>query len=311
MTFGRLLPVDALRPRWSSGSALVYIGAFVVLVGTGVLLGIVADDHGEAALVGASLVASASSLGLALLLQARSHPVAAGVFATLAVFFFALLLGSLESWIGVLDAETDDYQPGTLVVEAGTIAAALAALQRFRAPLLLLPVALTVWVTIADIGTLLSAGNAAEILSVLVGVALAAAGVVVDREGYRPYGFWLHLVAGVAFGGGVLALVDGDGGWVLVGLLSLAFIALAYWLGRASYAVLGAIGILATTTYVTLDSFSFVDAFLPFEVGDGEGIGAWQATTYYVVAGLVLVGLGLLDERFTARLRRPDEPADA
>ena len=311
MTVGRVLPVDALRPRWSSGSALIYIGAFVVLVGTGVLLGIVADDHGEAALVGASLVASASSLGLAFLLQARAHPVAAGVFATLAVFFFALLLGSLESWLGILEAETDDYQPGTLVVEAGTIAAALAALQRFRAPLLILPVALTIWITVTDIGSLLSTGKAEEILSLLVGVALAAAGVVVDREGYRPYGFWLHFVAGIAFGGGVLALVDGDGGWTLVGLLSLAYVAVASWLGRASYAVLGAIGILATTTYVTLDSFSFVGAFVPFGVGDGDGIDAWQATTYYVVAGLVLVGLGLLDERFTARLRRPDEPADA
>jgi hypothetical protein len=304
-----VLPVDALRPRWSSGSALVYIGAFVVLVGTGVLLGIVADDHGEAALVGASLVASVSSVLLALLLQARAHPVAAGVFATLAVFFFALLLGSLESWIGILEAETDDYQPAALLVEAGTVAASLAALQRFRAPLLILPVALTVWVTVTDIGSLLSTSRAEEILSLLVGVALAAAGVVVDREGYRPYGFWLHFVAGVAFGGGVLALVDGDGGWTLVGLLSLAYIAVGSWLGRASYAVLGAIGILATTTYVTLDSFSFVGAFLPFGVGDGEGIDAWQATTYYVVAGLVLVGLGLLDERFTARLR-PDEPAD-
>jgi hypothetical protein len=33
MTLERLLPADALRPRWSSESALVYIGAAVALIG--------------------------------------------------------------------------------------------------------------------------------------------------------------------------------------------------------------------------------------------------------------------------------------
>ena len=311
MTFGRLLPVDALRPRWSSGSALVYIGAFVVLVGTGVLLGIVADDHGEEALVGASLVASAAALGLAFLLEGRAHNVAAGVFAFVAVTFFVVFVGSVESWLGILDAETDDYQPGSLLVEGAAIGASLAALQRFRAPLLILPVALTVWITVADLASAVSVANAGELLSMVVGVGLAAAGVIVDRGGLRPYGFWVHAVAGIAFGGAVLTLVEGDGGWALVGLLSLLYVAIAYWLERASYAVLGAVGILATTTYVTLDSFSFAGEFLPFGVGGGEGIEPWQATSYFVVAGLLLAVLGLLDERITPRLRPTREPVDA
>ena len=311
MTFGRLLPVDALRPRWSSGSALVYIGAFVALIATAVLLGIVADDHGEEALVGASLFAAAGALGLAFLLQERSHDVAAGVFAFLAVTFFVVFVGSVESWLGILDAETDDYQPGSLIVEGAAIAASLAALQRFRAPLLILPIALAIWFTVADLASALSANNAGELLSMVVGVGLAAAGVIVDRQGLRPYGFWLHAVAGIAFGGAVVTLVEGDGGWALVGLLSLVYVAIAYWLERASYAVLGAVGILATTTYVTLDSFSFAGEFLPFGVGGGEGIEKWQATSYFLVAGLLLAVLGLLDERITTRLRRTGEPVDA
>ena len=310
MTLDRLLPVDALRPRWSSGSALVYIGAFVALIATGVLLGIVADDHGQEALVGASAVAALAALGCALLLEQNGRRVAAGVFATLAVLFFTLVVGSIESWLGILDEDTGDYQPATLVVEAATIIAALAGLRRFRAPLLVLPIALTLWIAVADLASVASMGDAEEIASLLVGIALAAAGAVADRQNLRPYGFWLHLVGGLGFGGAVLSLVDGDGGWTLVGILSLAYIGLAYALDRASYAVLGAIGILATTTYITVDSFSFVSTFLPFGIGGGEGIEPWQATSYFIVAGLLIVGLGLLDDRLGRRLRlRADDPA--
>jgi len=303
-----LLPAEPLQPRWSSGNALVYIGAFVALIATAMLLGIVGDDHGEAALVGASLVAVVLALAIALVLESGERPVAAGVFATLAVFFFALFIGSLESWMGILDSDTSDYQPASLILEAATIVAALVALRRFRAPLLILPIALTFWFTVADVGSAFSATDAEQILSLLAGVVLAAAGVVVDREGGRPYGFWLHFVGAVAFGGAVLSLVDGDGGWTLVGVLSLAYVLLAYWLDRAAYAVIGAVGVLATTTYITVDSFSFLGQFLPFGVGNGEGIELWQATSYYLVAGLVLATLGVLDQRIVGWLRRPEEP---
>ena len=75
----------------------------------------------------------------------------------------------------------------------------------------------------------------------------------------------------------MLALVDGDAGWILVGLLSIAYVAGAYAFGRSSYAVLGAIGILATTTYFIQDGLSFVGFFVPLEVGDPEGgIDPWQ-----------------------------------
>ena len=63
------------------------------------------------------------------------------MLATLAVVFFAILVGSFENAIGILDVDIDDYQPATLLLEALTIAAALVALRRFRAPLLVLPIA--------------------------------------------------------------------------------------------------------------------------------------------------------------------------
>ena len=289
----RLLPADALRPRWSSESALVYIGAIVALFATTSLLGILGEDHGSAALVGFSALTMAAALAIAVALQQVERPVAAGVFATLAVAFFAVFVGSLEDTIGIVDGVGDnDWEPGRLLLELLTIAAALVALRRFRAPLLVLPVAVVFWFALVDFG-------AEEIMSIVAGLILVAAGHAVDRSGRKPFGFWLHLVGGLAFGGGVLALVDGNAGWILAGLLSIAYVAGAYTFGRSSYAVLGAVGILATTTHFIQDGLAFVGVFIPLQIGDPEGgIDPWQIALWYIGAGLLIVALGLLGERF-------------
>lgn len=301
----RLLPADPLRPSWSSASALVYIGAFVVLFATGALLGILGDLHGEAALLGYAAIAAGAAVGLALLLEDRERPVAAGVAVTLAVVFFAVVVAAFLSLIGLLDPDGDDYEPAVHLVELAVIGGALVALRRFRAPLLVLPIALTVWITIADLAEqAFSWGDAGETTSLAVGALLAVAGVLVDRSGRRPYGFWLHFVGGVAFGGAVLSLVSGDAGWALVGLLSLVYVAVAYGLERSSYAVLGAIGILATTTYFAVDATSLVSDFFAFGETPDEEIEPWQVALWFVAAGLLIGLLGLLERRFTALRRR-------
>ncbi len=300
-----LLPAEALRPRWSSATSLLYMGAFVGLFATVALLGIIGGDHGDWALVGASALATAVALGLAILLAQADRAVAAGVLVTLAVLFFAVLVGAAENAIGILDADVGDYQPGSLLVEATVIGASLAALQRFRAPLLVLPIALTLWFAIADLGSIGSWDSAGEVLSILVGSALIVAGVAVDRAGREPYGLWLHAVGGLALGGGVLSLVESDLAWAFVGVLSLAYIAAAYLLDRSSYAVLGTIGILATTTYFTLDGFSLLGSLLPFGAGPIEdGLDPWQVALSFVAAGLVILVLGLVGDRIAALRER-------
>ena len=305
MDVERLLPADALRPHWSSASALVYLGGGVILGATTALLGILGEDHGDWALVGYSVLAVVLALGLAQWLAQSGRAVAAGVLATVAVVFFAIFVGSVENAIGILDAEFNDYQPAALLLEALTIGAALIALQRFRAPLLVLPIAITFWFAVADLGSLGSWDDAGEVLSILVGGALISAAIAVDRAGREPYSLWLHVVGGLALGGGVLALIEGDLGWAFVGLLSLAYVGAAYLLARSSYAVLGAIGILATTTYFALDGFSVLGAFLPFGSGQIEkGLDPWQVALSFVAAGVVIVALGLIDDRIPALRRR-------
>lgn len=103
----------------------------------------------------------------------------------------------------------------------------------------------------------------------------------------------------------MLALVEGNLGWVLVGLVSLAYVAAAYALARSSFAVLGALGILATTTYFTLDGFALITGLLPFGPSgfEEDGLEPWQTALAFVAAGLVIVGLGRAENRITARRR--------
>lgn len=308
MTLERLLPADAIRPRWSSESFLVYAGSVVMLAATATLLAILGEDHGNAALVGYSAIALAAALGLALALERTGRDVAAGVLAFLAVVFFAAFVAALANLVGIVDVDADDdYQPGTLVLEAVTIAASFVALRRFRAPLLMLPIAVTFSIAVADLGSLSSWNDAEDTLLLLVGVVLIAAGVALDRAGLAPFAFWLHAVGGLAFGGAVLSLIDGDLGWVLVGLLSLAYVAAAYVVGRSSYAVLGSLGILATATYFIEDGLAYLPlAFVGEEPGEiGE---PWEIALWYVGTGLFIFLLGLVGER-VARVRRIEPEA--
>lgn len=306
MDLERLLPADALKPRWSSASSLVYVGGLTILFATSALLVILGEEHGDWALVGYSALACALALGLALALAQSGRAIAAGVLATLAVVFFGTVVAAVENALGILDADVGDYQPAALPIEVLTIAAALVALRRFRAPLLVLPIALVLWAAIVDLGSLASWDGAGETLSILVGIVLVVAGVAFDRAGQRPYAFWLHAVGGVALGGGVLGVVGTDLEWALVGVLSLGYVTASYLLGRSSYAVLGAIGILATTTYFTFDAVGLVGAFLPFGGGTAEGGSTepWQVSLWFVAVGLGIVGFGLVEDRVTALRRR-------
>jgi len=68
--------------------------------------------------------------------------------------------------------------------------------------------------------------------------------------------------------------------------------------------VLGTIGILATTTYFTLDGFSLF-GLVPFGSGEiEEGLDPWQVALSFVAAGLLILVLGLVEDRITALRRR-------
>ncbi len=71
-----------------------------------------------------------------------------------------------------------------------------------------------------------------------------------DSGPNRSYGMWLHVGAGLTIGGSLLwFLHHGHFEWALIVVASLLYVKLASLFERASWAVLGSIGILAAATH--------------------------------------------------------------
>ena len=114
---------------------------------------------------------------------------------------------ALERWFGWL-ANTgrpfDGFHVSLFVLELLALVAALVALSRYRFPLLSGLAAAAGWFFVTDL--ISNGGNWTAIVTIVVGLVLLGVGVAVDGGPSRPYGFWVHVVAGLTIGGR-LALV--------------------------------------------------------------------------------------------------------
>ncbi len=307
------IPERAFFAIWSSSAFLFYLGTLVVLSATLWLLESLNGPGSDLGLVGWASLALAALVAVALLLRRAEMPILAGLAAVAGLIVFAVWVGAVEDWFGFAPEESGsffqrEFEAPLLVIEALIVAAGLAAVRVFRFPLLMLPVALVTWYGLVDNVSLL-AGDPTDdthaVFAIVFGLLLVAAGVWLDRTDRAPYALWPHVVGSVAAGGGILELLGSDDwAWALGGLISLVYIASARVFVRSSYAVIGAIGILAVGTYFIEKWYSFISIPFFFE-GEGSSEATWKGPLGYILLGLVLVVLGLLVDRGTRyRARR-------
>jgi hypothetical protein len=315
------LAVKAVRVPWSSASFLVYLGGLTILGAVGSLLNAEADQRGSAGLVGWALLVFLGVTAFALYARGRGHRVTAGLLALSAVASFVVLLGALLDWFGWL-APVDDspfrgFRVSLLFLELALVVAAAVAMRLFEFPLLVFVVAAGTWFFLTDL--LSGGGDWSAVVTLLVGLGLLAAAVTVDFADARPYGFWLHVAAGLTIGGGLLWFFhDSTFDWILIGIAGLLYVWLGDRLMRTSWAVLGAWGMLQTASYfaakwsdISLYVFFFPFFYLaPFVVfseydGDDRQVHQWAGPLVFAVTGLVFIGIAL----FIARRRRDAIPA--
>ena len=83
-------------------------------------------------------------------------------------------------------------------------------------------------------------------MTLFVGLFLFVMGLANDGGDTRPYGFWVHVVAGLTIGGALLYWWhSSDFQWALIIVVGLVFMAVGAGIRRSSYAVLGTIGLFA------------------------------------------------------------------
>ena len=293
--------MDVVVPRWSSWSFLLYAGGFVVLSSALGWLGYLSGRSGAAAFVFWALVVYALLEGAAHAFLQRGQRVAAGVFAFAGVVGFALFLGALFTWFGWLgqlgtSSSFRGFHAGRFALELLTLAAAARSLRAFRYPLLMLPVAVVSWLLVTDF--LSNGGGWSAIVTLVAGLVFLAWGLSVDSGPRRPYGFWLHVAAGLAIGGSLLHFwSSGNFDWILIILASLAYVRLAGALGRSSWAVLGTFGLLLASVHFALE---WTSVSIPFLGSAGHSSRGWVPPLVFSVTGGLLVALGLALGRASA-----------
>ena len=299
--------MQAVRATWTSASFLLYAGGLVIAVAISALLATLGTHYGDGAFAGWSLLVFIVFWSVALAARAADRTLTAGLFAVSAVVASAVLAGAVEEWFGWL-AHTHSpfggFHVSHFLIELVLVFAALAALRALHFPLLVLIVSAASWFFVTDV--LSSGGDWSATVTLVVGLALMFIGVGVDRV----YGFWVQVVAGLTVGGALLWFShSSDTDWILIALASLLYVAIASGLGRSSYAVLAAIGLLLATTHFVDKWFAAVPFPLVFLLGFTGGSGGashpWAAALSYAVYGLVLMLLGL----WLARRRGVAQPA--
>ncbi|MGH3142657.1 MAG: hypothetical protein ACRDO9_05955 [Gaiellales bacterium] len=301
--------MDVVRPRWSSSSFLMYAGAFVVLSAMIVLLGWLATEHSDGGFFGWSLLVWAVIGVVAVGFELSGERVAAGLFAFVSLVALSVAAGAFETLINILDEPSgglfEGFRWALLLLALIIITAGFILLARFRFPLLVLPVAAVSWFFLVDLVS--GGGTWSAIVSIFVGLFFMLVGAGADRA----YGFWIHVVAGLAIGGAFLYMWNSaTWEWILIGLIALVYFLFAGALDRSSYAVLGGIGLFLAWSYF-VEKWTDAEVSNPvFEGVDTPGFSSdngepnvWSAALLYALFGLVLVAIGLWLER-----RKPAEP---
>ena len=289
-----------------SGSFLAYTGALTALIAAVAWLGVISDDHGQGAFAGWSVLFWVLAEVLAFALLGRGHRVLAGLFGFVGLGLFALMIGAFFSWFGWLphDKPLGGFHIGILALQLLVLIAAFVDLGIFKFPFFTLVLAGLGWYFVTDL--LSSGGNWSAWVTLFVGLFLFVMGLANDGGDTRPYGFWVHVVAGLTIGGALLYWWhSSDFQWALIIVVGLVFMAVGAGIRRSSYAVLGTIGLFLATWHYSIGGDlgrRASDAVFGEETPSGPA--SWVGPVAFLSLGLFLAFVGLL------LWRRGPEPAE-
>jgi hypothetical protein len=280
--------VNVRKPRWSSSSFLLYLGAFTILASMASAYAYLSAQYGDVAFVGWTLLMLVVLSPIAAVLR-RGSWITAGLFAWLSVVAFGTFVGALFTWWGwggqSQQAPFDGRHWALWLLIVLVLLVLAAALRATRFPLLVLPICVLVWFLVTDVVS--GGGSWSAVVTLAIGLVYLGAAV-----GAGPvHGFWIHVVSGLLVGGALLywwhsSTLD----WWLVAATGAVFIALGAAIERSSWTVLGALGLAGAATHFAVDWAS----------GGGLlGLPAkeWVPIVVAAVLGFLFVVLGLWASR--------------
>jgi hypothetical protein len=261
--------VNVNRAGWATGPFLGYFGALLALGGSAAWLGVIDSDHSQGGLAGWSVLFWVVAELLAFFLLARGRRVVAGLF----------------GWLPH-DKALGGFHLGRLLLVLLVLLAAAIDLGIFKFPLFTAAVAGLGWYFVTDF--ISSGGNWSAWVTLFIGLFLFVMGLGLDGGDTRPYGFWVHVTAGLTIGGALLYWWhSSDVQWALIIVVGLVYMSVGAGIRRSSYAVLGTVGlVLATGHYAMGETFGIS--------GGPQRPTTWAGPVAFLCLGLFLALLGML-----------------
>ena len=293
-------------PQFSFNHLLYYVGGLLAIGGISVFVTLAWESLGG---IGIFLIALAVMAAGAWLTQHfavdQKLNIPAGLMAALVVAASPLAVYGLQMALGYWNPKATYRSYHTIVdwrwilMELGTLAVGAAVLWVWRLPFSVMPLAVTLWYMSMDLAPLLQTSLAGidfddpkltpeardaywlayvkfrTWVSIVVGFAIAAGGVVVDRmsRSQRDYGFWLHLAGAAAFWGGLTSLPSGSElGKFVYFLINLSLLIAGVVIGRRVYTVFGAFGVTGYLGYLSYQVFKDSLAFPLALIAIGLGV---------------------------------------
>ena len=273
----------AAPPRFDAVHVLYYAGALIVVAAMGLFTNTAFNALGGWALASIAVVYAAGfvALGRALWRNPETRT-PGGLAIAIAVSMAPLAVygvqDALNLWaLADKPRQYSDFFPlmnaSWVYMEVATIAAAALALRFFPFPFIVMVASVALWFLSMDLALLILHRQPAQSwevdwdfrrnVSMIFGVAMIAVAWAIDVKWARfgDFGFWLHLFGALTFWG-ALSAGSGDAlGKAIYCAINVALVALAVFLGRRVYAVLGALGICGYLGYLASDVFKDVLAF--------------------------------------------------
>ncbi len=329
-----------IKPVWNSSSFLVYTGGLTVLLGAAVgLLYLGYEDRGDGARVGWTLLFLAIIYGIAHGLRVRGRWLAAGIFAFVSVLVWAALVVLAMRWFGwhpfvvfrsvILNQfggagglgqsftqraflnPLSSWSWSRMLFWVLVLAAAWYDRRVFKFPFIRLISAVVFWLFLVDLLTS-GFGDWFTVVTLLTGVGYLLVGHFMEK----PSAFWLHFVAALLiFGAVVKWFHTSDGDFAVISLVSLAYVLIAFWTKRSSWAYFGTVGFFEATNHYVAGTLTHLNplgllAGVSYSGSESCSLGPsgtpictstmfgppWSPALAYGLLGFFLVALGMLGE---------------
>jgi hypothetical protein len=253
-------------PRFTFTNVLYYLGGMMAIGAMSTFMTLGWASFGSWGVFFIALLYAGISLWLARWFEGRSLEIPMGLMAALVVVLVPLATWALQHALGFWPdggRGATSYRAYHYVIdwrwitlEFATLFAGVAMLYRWKAPFLLMPVAVTLWYMTMDLAMLILPENARgwdeaawtfrKWFSVASGLIIVLVGFSVDLRSRltRDYAFWLYLFGLLAFWCGLTSLGDNKLAGKLIYLaINLGLVFIGAVLVRRAFTVFGAIGI--------------------------------------------------------------------